>query len=306
MTYNLLTVDSLPASLIALALSSCLQVESHSVDVAHIDGDQESRDWDALVLCDYARALGDVSLSLDVFVQDSASHRPTEPEFASSFAAAAQTLVLYPAEENIPSAYWLVTPTGSTTRARLLHSDDDQPHYSLDAVEAPVSQLPDVHVMPLPEIAREQHVATPAASEFIQEMTRLRDSKEGAMGFELSDEPGSPSYNARSFLAEWERMVRRMESGWHPTGKYPIDLYSEALLSRDRIDTISEQLPEPVAALLRSSVQEVDKKFKELTVRDDRWASESGLSHSPTDLSESKWWRRRKPRNSPWEGSEQD
>ncbi|MFJ6012900.1 hypothetical protein [Streptomyces sp. NPDC092952] len=249
MTYNLLTVDSLPASLITLALSSCLRVESHSVDVANVDGDQESRNWDALALCDYALTLGDVSLSLDVFVQDSAPHRPTEPEFASSFAAAAQTLVLYPTEENIPSAYWLVTPTGSTTRARLLQSDDDQPRHSLDAVEATVPQLPDVRVMQLPEIAREQPVSTPVTSEFIQKMSRLRDSKEEAREFELSDGPGSPSYNARTLLAEWERMVGRMESGWHPTGKNPIDLYSEALLSRDLIETISGQLSESVADL---------------------------------------------------------
>ncbi|MFB6817975.1 hypothetical protein ACFCV8_25880 [Streptomyces sp. NPDC056347] len=276
-------------------------MESRSVDVAGIDGDQESRNWDAVVLCDYARLLGDVSLSLDVFIQDFAPHRPTEPEFSSSFAATTQSLVLYPAEEDIPSAYWLVTPTGSTTRARLLSSDDEQPRYSLDAVEAAVPQLPDVRVIQLPEIAREQHISTPVTSEFIQTASRLRESSEMTEHFDFADEPGSPAYSARTCLAEWERMVRRMESCWRPTGKYPVGLYSEALLSRDLIEKISEQLPESMADLLRDSTRKVDDKFMECTVRDDRWASVSELPKPLAEPGESNWWWLRKPRNPPWE-----
>ncbi|SFX90846.1 hypothetical protein OH786_14990 [Streptomyces atratus] len=174
MTYNLFTIDRLQPARVSNALASCLRVEPNSVDVADIDADQDNRNWDALALCDYSDVLGDVSLTLDVFVQEAVSQQPTEPEFASRFAVAARSVVLYPAEEHLPSAYWLVTPTGLVTRARLLASDDERPEYSIDAVEAAVPQLPGIRVMQLPEIAREHHVPTPTTSECIHAMPTSR------------------------------------------------------------------------------------------------------------------------------------
>ncbi|MFJ2583779.1 hypothetical protein [Streptomyces sp. NPDC087538] len=165
MTYNLFTTNRLPPARVVDALASCLRVEANSVDVADIDGVQDNRNWDAAVLCDYSDVLGDVSLMLDIFVQDAVSQQPTEPEFAARFAVAAQTVVLYPAEDHPPSAYWLVTPTGLVTRARLLSSDDQRPEYSIDAAEAAVPQLPGIRAMQLPEIVREQPVPTPPTSE---------------------------------------------------------------------------------------------------------------------------------------------
>ncbi|MGW2085591.1 hypothetical protein [Streptomyces sp. NPDC001880] len=170
MTYNLFTIDRLQPARVSDALASCLRIEPNSVDVADIDADQDNRDWDALALCDYSDVLGDVSLILDIFVQDAVSQQLTEPEFASRFAVAAQTVVLYPAEERPPSAYWLVTPTGLVTRARLLASDDERPEYSINAVEAAVPQLPGIRVMQLAEIVRERCVPTPTASKYIHAM----------------------------------------------------------------------------------------------------------------------------------------
>lgn len=301
MTYNLFTTDRLQPPRISDALASCLNIELDSVDVADIDADQENRNWDALALCDYSHVFGDVSLTLDIFAQNAVSQQPTEPEFASRFAVAAQTVVLYPAEEQVPSAYWLVTPTGSVTRARLLASDDERPKYSIDAVETAVPQLPGVRVMQLPEIVREQHVPVPATSEFIHATEILRKSPEGLADPALADEPGSHLYHSRAYLAEWERMVRRMESGWHPTGKYPVELYCEALLARDRIEQLSEQLPRPVADLLRKSAGQLDETFKKCSTPDDAWAAEAGVSGSLTDLSERGWWWHRKPLTHPWD-----
>ncbi|MEU9763062.1 hypothetical protein [Streptomyces sp. NPDC047985] len=236
MTYNLFTTDRLQPSRISDALASCLRVEPNSVDVADVDADQDNRNWDALALCDYSPVLGDVALTLDIFVQDAVSQQPTEPEFASRFAVAAQTMVLYPAEEQLPSAYWLVTATGLVTRARLLASDDERPEYSIDAVEAAIPQLHGVRVMQLPEIVREQHVPTPTTSEFIHATELLRVAHESPADPVLVDESGAHLYHSRAYLAEWERMVRHMESGWRPTGNYPVALYCEALLARDRIE----------------------------------------------------------------------
>ncbi|GGZ79806.1 hypothetical protein ACFOOM_07220 [Streptomyces echinoruber] len=177
MTYNFFTVDRLQPPRIADALISCLHVEQGAVDVADTDGDQENRNWDALVTCDYSYVDGDVSLALDIYVQEAVTPQPPEPETASAFAAAARTIVLYPAEENIPSAYWLVTPTGLVTRARLMASDDETPEYSIDAVEVAVPQLPRARVMQLPEIVREQYVPTPATKEFVLALAALREAR---------------------------------------------------------------------------------------------------------------------------------
>ncbi|MFE7040212.1 hypothetical protein ACFU9X_12375 [Streptomyces atratus] len=301
MTYNLFTTDRLQPPRVSNALASCLHVEPNSVDVADVDADQDNRNWDALALCDYSPVLGDVSLTLDIFVQDAVPQQPTEPEFASRFAVAAQTVVLYPAEEHLPSAYWLVTPAGLVTRARLLASDDERPEYSIDAVEAAVPQLPDIRVMQLPEIVREQHVPTPTTSEFIHATELLRKTQESPTVPVIVDETGSHLYQSRAYLAEWERMVRRMESGWHPTGNYPVELYCEALLARDRIEQLPEELSRPVADLLRKSVEQLDEAFKKCTAPDDTWATGVGVPGSFADLSERGWWWHRKPLTLPWD-----
>ncbi|MFF3782702.1 hypothetical protein [Streptomyces sp. NPDC001933] len=301
MTYNLFTTDHLQPSRVSDALASCLHIEPNSVDVAQVDADQDNRHWDALALCDYSDTFGDVSLTLDIFVQDSVSEQPTESEFASRFAVAAQTVVLYPAEEQLPSAYWLVTPTGLVTRARLLASDDERPEYSIDAVEAAVPQLPGIRVMQLPEIVREQHVPTPTTSEFIHAAEFLGKAQEIPSTPALIDEPESHLYHSRAYLAEWERMVRRMESDWQPTGNYPVVLYWEALLARDRVEQLPEALPRPVADLLRKSVGQLDEAFKKCTAPDDTWAAGAGVPGSLADLSERGWWWRRKPLILPWD-----
>ncbi|MFG2215265.1 hypothetical protein ACGFN1_10360 [Streptomyces sp. NPDC048685] len=301
MTYNLFTTDRLQPPRVSDALASCLRVEPNSVDVADVDADQDIRNWDALALCDYSDVLGDVSLTLDIFVQDAVSQQPPESEFASRFAVAAQTVVLYPAEEHLPSAYWLVTPTGLVTRARLLASDDERPEYSIDAVEAAVPQLPGIRVMQLPEIVREQHVPTPTTSEFVHATELLRKAQETPANPALADESESHLYHSRAYLAEWERMVRRMESDWHPTGKYPVELYCEALLARDRIEQLPEELSRPVADLLRQSVGQLDEAFKKCTAPDDTWAAEAEVPGSPADLGGRGWWWHRKPLTLPWD-----
>lgn len=70
MTYNLVTVESLTTDTVMAALAQCLQVPVQGVDVADEAGDQDQRDWDALVLCDTVRLRGDVSTSLDIYIQE--------------------------------------------------------------------------------------------------------------------------------------------------------------------------------------------------------------------------------------------
>lgn len=112
------------------------------VDAADRDGDQSGRDWTAPVLCGYIRLRGDLSLELDVYVEDAlVNEAPAEPELARRLAMALGVPVLYPAEEVLPSAYWLATSSGESVRARLHASDDEPPVHTIDAVESAVAQL---------------------------------------------------------------------------------------------------------------------------------------------------------------------
>jgi hypothetical protein len=282
------------------ALASCLRVDPGVVDVADVDGDQDARNWDAVVLCDYSYVPGDVSLALDIFAQEAVPNQPKEADLARDFAAAAQTVVLYPASEQIPSAYWLVTPAGSVTRARLMASDDERPAYCIDAVEDTVPQLPHVRVMQLPEIVRERHVATPTARNFSLAVEALRHAQEGSADPALIDDPGSALYHSRMYLAEWERMVRVMESEWRPTGRYPAELYCEALRARDHLEQLPAELSKSVADLLQDAVSKLDEEFRKHTEPDDSWVTETGISGTVASTDEYGWWWRCKPLVMPW------
>ncbi|MGW7468849.1 hypothetical protein ACWGJT_30350 [Streptomyces xantholiticus] len=300
MTYNFFTVDRLQPSRMYDALASCLRVEPSAVDVADVDGDQDARNWDAVVLCDYSYVPGDVSLALDIFAQEAVPNQPGEADLARDFAAAAQTVVLYPAAEQIPSAYWLVTPAGLVTRARLMASDDERPAYSIDAVEDAVPQLPHVRVMQLPEIVRERHVATPTTADFSLAVDALRQTQDGPADPGIIDEPGTPLYHSRIYLAEWERMVRVMESDWRPAGRYPTELYCEALRARDYLAQLPAKLSKPAATLLHKAVEQLDEEFRKHTDLDDAWVIEAGISGNLANMEEYGWWWRRKPLILPW------
>ncbi|MEU0273489.1 hypothetical protein [Streptomyces sp. NPDC006307] len=153
MLYNFLTVHRPAPADMAAALAGAVGVPVTDVDVAAGDADPEGRNWDAPVLCAYHAVRGDLALSWDVYVSDEAvPDAPDEPAAAHRVAAATGTTVLYPATDLLnPSAYWAATPEGTVARARLYESDDDEPVLTVDAVEAPVPQLPAARVEPLPE-----------------------------------------------------------------------------------------------------------------------------------------------------------
>ncbi|MFF4156001.1 hypothetical protein [Streptomyces sp. NPDC001678] len=300
MAYSLLEIDRLPPALIASALAACLHVSSSEVDVADADGAQDERNWDAPVLCDVSDAGGHVSQSLDIYVQDSVRHRPSEAELALTFSAATNTVILYPAEEQIPSAYWLATPDRLVTRVRLLSSDDEAASYSIDAAEAYIPQLSQVRTIQLPEIIREHPVPTPTASAFAAAVNSLAQPGEESAAVRLPADLESAVERARAYLSEWERLTRRMASGWQPTGRYPADMYCAALQSRDHVDQLAADLPEPVSGLLREALDQLDSEFRTLTQGDGghEIAEATGTPH--LDLLERSWWWQRRPKELPW------
>ncbi len=290
MTYNLLSVEPLPLGAITAALSQCLHVRAEEVDVADEDTDQDLRNWDALVTCEKETVLGDVSTSLDIYVQDAVQPQPTERDLASAFARAAGTVVLFPAEEMPPSAYWLATEDGLVTRARLYDSDDE-PRFTIDRIEAPVDRLPHVTVARIPEILRELKIATPLANAFAAHLHR--------MYAEETNTPGTPVWRARSSLGAWEKLVRQMEAAWAPSGWYTPELYRERLEARDKLEQVRDRLPENGAALLQNALEILDPLFIELTVEDTGLLRKELLR--PDDrVSALGWWWNRRPDPLPW------
>lgn len=208
------TLDAVTA-----ALAQCLHVRAEEVDVADEDTDQNLRNWDALVTCEKETVRGDVSTSLDIYVQETVQPQPSESDLASAFARAAGTAVLFPAAEMPPSAYWLATEDGLVTRARVYDSDDEEPRFTIDRIEAPVSRLPHVTVARIPEIVRELKIATPLADAFAAHLHRMH--------------PQETSTPAGGQRAPWAP-GRNSSVRWKPSGRPPagIRLISTASVSK--------------------------------------------------------------------------
>ncbi|MEU7422433.1 hypothetical protein [Streptomyces sp. NPDC040750] len=292
MTYNLLTVEPLPLGTVRAALAQCLHLDVQEVDVADEDTDQDLRNWDALVLCEKVTVLGDVSTSLDIYAQESVQPQPSERELASAFAWATGALVLFPAEEAPPSAYWLTTESGLVTRARLYESDDDEPHYTIDRVEASVDRLPHVTVARIPEVVRELKIATPLGDGFAAHLHRMHPDE--------ARTPGTPFWTATSSLGAWEKLVRQMEAAWAPSGWYPSELYAERLAARDKLERVRVQLPQNVAVLLQNALEPLDALFAELTVDDTGGLLRKELPPTGGAASAHGWWWHRRPQPLPW------
>ncbi|MGW5342377.1 hypothetical protein [Streptomyces sp. NPDC004050] len=300
MTYSLLTVDAVSPATMAAALAGCLGITVDDVDVADPDGNPDLRNWDAPVACEHRAVRGDVTWSLDIYSQDGVSDRPSESELAARFAKAAATTVLFPAAEEIPSAYWAVTPEGLLTRARLEPSDDEPPLYVVSAVEAPVAQLPRAVVTKFAEIVREQRPDTPVTEAFVASVEKVRQAASDRARLALNEATGSLVWSARGNLTVWERVVRQLESGWAPSGWYPADLYRERLQARDELDTFGTRLPHEVTELLGKALEELDRRFAAATIEDPSGSLRKELVGASAEEIPGWWWHRR-PHPTPWE-----
>ncbi|WP_327290138.1 hypothetical protein [Streptomyces sp. NBC_01198] len=293
MTYNLLVTEPLSDAAVAAALAECFRVPLHDVDVADEHADQDARNWDALVLCGMEGVPGDVRTSLDIYARDSVQPQPSERELAAALARLLGHSVLYPAEEALPSASWVAAADGTVTRARLLDPDEDMPGFRVDAVEAPVADLPNAQVIRIPEVVREQRKPTPVSDSLATSLD--------ALGTGRTDETGSPYWTAVDCLGAWEQFIRAMADDWAPAGWYPADLYQELLTVRDELEALAQQLPDQAAELLEAAVDLVDREFIKLTVPDPAWYLDlrtQGLD--VPDPHDAAWWWDRRPDPLPW------
>ncbi|MGI5428350.1 hypothetical protein [Streptomyces sp. CA-179760] len=274
MIYDLLLVGApvSPASL-AEALAEAVRTEGADVDVADRDSDQSRRDWTAPVLCGYTRLRGDLSLALDVYVEDAlVNEAPPEPELARRLATALGVRVLYPAEEDLPpSAYWLATSSGQSVRARLLSSDDEPPVHVIDAIEEEVPDLPRATIEILPEILDREPIPTPVSDTLLATLP-----------------PGTAATiegQVHHHLRVWERLTRRLQSDWAPTGHYRADLYHRDLEARAALEQLIAELGNAYADALRAALTQLDQTFTD---------------HTDDSTGADPRWRNRIPRRRPW------
>lgn len=277
MIANLFTVAELEPSVLRSALSGLLAVADDAVDVADADGDQEVRRWESPVLCTYrVLPLGDLALELDVQVQDETAGDLTEPALAQGLAARTAVSVLYPSLDiELDSAYWVATPDGRAVRCRLeaIDSDEDTT-YRVDALEAPVADLPRAKVEVLPEVLEYEVVETPLSDAV------LATYPQGT----AASAPGRLRYG----LHVWERLVHRLTAAdWGPSGRYHKALYQRDLQVRDDLTQLVAEADDEHREGLRTVLARLDGDFRRST--------EPGAKEETE-----RWWWDRNPRKIPW------
>ncbi|MEV8537748.1 hypothetical protein [Streptomyces sp. NPDC051572] len=276
MIANLFTVMEVEPTILRRALADLLGVAVAAVDVADTDGDQEARRWDAPVLCTY-RVLppGDLALELDLYVEDGTAGARTEAGLAHGVAVGTATSVLYPSSDLVlDSAYWVAVPDGRAVRCRLeaIDSDEDTT-YRVDAVEEYVRDLPRARVENLPEVLDGERIETPVADAFLATyQTGTTASVEGRVHF---------------CLRVWERLVRRLSTGWSPSGRYREDLFQRDLRARDDLTRLTAEVDAEYAEGLRTALARLDDEFRDRTEPGD---------HTETE----RWWWDRRLRSIPW------
>ncbi|WP_250000315.1 hypothetical protein [Actinoplanes sp. M2I2] len=278
MNYGLWIYGELDRDRLSAALAGLLDLPADAVDVAD-DGDVD-RNWDAPVSCTVTALTGELHWHLDVHVDAAAvPEAPAEPIAAAWIARALGTFVACQALPAPPSAFYLVGPDGSRTRARIYEDDDGV--YRIDAVEHPLAGLPGVRVAAIPEVIREYRRPTPARDRLVE-----------LVGPWSADDAVQQVIR---LIGAWESMVDRFGAGWPPDGWYPEAYYREDLETRDKLTTAIGAVPEPVRDDVLRAVAEVDERFAGLTGGDGGHASAADLPAG--------WWWRRVPQPLPWQSA---
>lgn len=288
MMYNLLVTDAAEPAKLATVLASVFNVNVRDVDVADSLGDPDQRNWEAAVSCEYSALHGSLSWALEIYAQKFVTDPPSESTLAQQVAAATGAVVLFPAEEDLPSAYWAATPERRFTRARLYESDDEPPVYRIDSVESPVRQLPNVRVARIPEVVRELKIPTPISDSFDEQISVQ------------SLTPGSAEWKVSDRLGAWEKLVSHMASGWAGSGWCPPDLYCERLEARDGLEAFPSQLPPAAVAVLQQGLQQLDSTYVGLTSEDGQGSLAGQLLGPDSQSAQLGWWWYRRPEPLPW------
>jgi hypothetical protein len=152
-SYTLLLTGEFSPEQLTAALAGATGVPVGAIDVAHLGSCDRSMDAD--VYATYEPVAGNVAWMLDVSVSGAVADPPGWEQLGAALATGLGQPVLYEAEPQSDTAYWLASPEGWRTRARV---DDIEPPdgwggiaVDVQAVARKVDELPSVPVETDPE-----------------------------------------------------------------------------------------------------------------------------------------------------------
>ncbi|MEV6963444.1 hypothetical protein AB0M97_30700 [Streptomyces sp. NPDC051207] len=267
---------------------SAILAEAFDVPAADIDvsdaSELESRNWDALVTCEYEFIAGDLQWSLSIYAAEEVKHQLSEADLALHVARRLDVPVFFAWRGEVPWIRRVALPDGGLTLARVAEQDD-QPGFYVEAAEAPIAGLPDVRVMHLPEVVRAFGIPTPVTDAV---------APRGV---------GDTQERIRGLLVNWERLCVRLRSNWPPNNWYSAAMYKEDLEYRDSLDVLLRDLPETEREKFGEALRELDSQYRELTI-DDGGQAVGALGSNAVDLAGRAWYWRRRPQVLPWASGE--
>jgi hypothetical protein len=118
--------------------------EAFGVLVAETDvsdsSELESRNWDAVVTCEYEAHAGDLRLSLDICAADEVERQPSEAQLALELAQRLGVAVFSGWNGGLPWIRQVALPDGGVTLARVVEADGKHPGFFVEAAEAPIGR----------------------------------------------------------------------------------------------------------------------------------------------------------------------
>jgi hypothetical protein len=260
-------------------LAEVFDVPAADTDVSAAS-EMESRNWDAVVTCEYEPLAGDLPWSLSVYAAEEVKQRPSEEQLALFVARRLGAPVFFEWSGEVPWFRSVALPDGGLTLARVAERDD-QPGFFVEAAEAPIAGLPHVPVTHFPEVVRAFEIPTPVADAV---------APRGVDG---------TKDRIRGLLVNWERLCVRMRSQWPPSNWYSVAMYREDLQYRDRLDALLEELPETERGRVGEALRRLDALYRELTIEDGGQAI-GVVEQNVGDLAGRAWYWHRRPRALPW------
>jgi hypothetical protein len=279
----LITGDAIPNDM-SRVLGQAFRVQVAETDVSD-SSEVESRNWDAVVTCEYESLVGDLRWSLTVYAAEEVEQQPSEEQLAIYLAQQLGTVVLFSWNGGLPWIRRVALPAGGLTLARVVESNDDKTGFSLEATEAPIPEFPHLPVTYLPEVVRAFDIETPVTDARMPRTSDGRDEKQ---------------QEARGLLVNWERLCARMRSGWPPSGWYSAAMYQEDLEYRDELEGLLESLPRAQQDRIGEAPRELDAQYRELTTEDGGRALSAALGREAADLVGLPWYWHRSPQRLPW------
>ncbi|QUI31488.1 hypothetical protein H9W91_11865 [Streptomyces alfalfae] len=281
MTYSLLTIDGKVIDAMPQILVEAFNVQLSETDVSP-SSELESRNWDALVTCEYEAVAGDLAWSLLVYAAREVEQHPTEEELAVLLSQRLEAPVFFAWGDDLPWIRKVALPGGEFTLARVTESDDERSSFAVEAAESIIPGFPTLPVTHFPEIVRALAIPTPVTDAAVKSMSGRGDGK------------------LRGLLVNWERLSSRMRSGWPPAGWYSPTMYQEDLELRDLLAADVAHLGTRANSEITDCLSRLDAQYRDVTVDDRGRTLANALGHEKPDLVDRPWYWQRRPDPLPW------